>query len=72
MTLVQIVTPAGTVEIVQLPVEVGAAAFVGPVTVAVNTTVLARAAVDTFAVTDGVTVTGFTCVGCVVLAEVKE
>lgn len=72
VTLVQLVIPAGTVVIVQVPIEVGAAAFTGPVTVAVNTTVLARVAVETFAVTEGVTVTGFTCVDCVVLAEVKE
>jgi len=72
VTLVQVVIPAGTVEIVQTPVEVGAAAFAGPATVAVNTTVLARGAVETFAVTDGIAATGFTCVTCVVLAEVKE
>lgn len=72
MTLVQLVIPTGTVEIVQVPVEVDAAAFAGPVTVAVNTTVLARVAVETLAVTEGVTVTGFTMVDWVVLAEVNE
>jgi hypothetical protein len=60
VTLVQLVMPLGLVVIVQVPDEVGAAALLGPVTLAVNTTVLANVAVDAFAVTEIVGVTWLT------------
>jgi hypothetical protein len=72
VTLVQVVMPAGTVVMVQVPVEIGAAALTGPVTVAVNTRVLAKVAVDELAVTEGATVTALTLVDWVVFLEVKE
>ena len=72
VTLVQLVIPAGTVVIVQVPVGVGAAAFAGPATVAVNTMVLARVAVETFAVTAVVGATGFTNVVCVAVPKFVE
>ena len=64
-TLVQVVmlgVPVGTVEMVQLPEDIGAAAFVGPETVAVNTIRLPNAGAEAFAVTIGMTVIEFTCV----------
>ena len=70
--LVQLVIPVGTVAIVHEPAEVGAPALSGPVTVAVNTTVLASVAVDAPAVTEIEGVTLFTCVVCVALADVRE
>lgn len=72
VTLVQVVMPAGTVARVQVPVEVGAAALTGPVTDAVNTSVLPKIAVDELAVTTGATVTALTLVDWVVFLEVKE
>lgn len=70
--LVQIVIPVGTVARVHEPAELGALALSGPVTVAVNTTVLASVAVDAPAVTEIDGVTLFTRVVCVVLADVRE
>jgi len=72
VTLVQVVIPEGTVARVQVPAEVGALAFVGPVTVAVNTIVLASVAVELPAVTEIVGSTLLTCVVCVALAGVRE
>lgn len=58
--LVQVVIPDGTVVIVQVPAELGPAAFVGPETVAVNANELPNAGVEEFEVTTGRTVTEFT------------
>lgn len=62
VTLVQEVIPLGTEATIQEPEEIGAEALVGPVTVAVNKIVLASVAVDAFAVTENVGVTGSTVV----------
>lgn len=58
--LVQLVTPLGTLVIVQVPVAVGAEAPVGPVTRAVNETVEPSEAVGASAATDTVGVALFT------------
>ena len=68
---VQVVIPDGTVVIVQVPAEVGPAAFVGPETVAVNANELPNTGVEAFAVTTGITVTKSTFVACARVVEVE-
>ena len=68
--LVQLVTPLGTLVIVQLPVAAGAVAPVGPVTRAVNETVDPSEAVGASAATETVGVALFTEVTLPEIGEV--